>query len=137
LIHYGVLSGPSFAREVALGLPCALTLASKFPSLIEIAQPLFHQKSMRIYATDDVTGVELGGAIKNVLAIATGIADGLNLGLNARAALVTRGLSEMSRLGTAMGAKLETFLGLAGLGDLILTATGDLSRNRKVGFGVS
>jgi glycerol-3-phosphate dehydrogenase (NAD(P)+) len=133
-IHYGVLSGPSFAKEVALGLPCALTLASKFHDLIEIAQPLFHQKSMRIYATEDVTGVELGGAIKNVLAIATGIADGLHLGLNARAALVTRGLSEMSRLGTAMGAKLETFLGLAGLGDLILTATGDLSRNRKVGL---
>jgi len=133
-VHYGVLSGPSFAKEVAQGLPCALTVASQFHDLNELTQALFHQKSMRIYVTDDVTGVELGGAIKNVLAIATGIADGLHLGLNARAALITRGMTEMSRLGVAMGAKLETFLGLAGLGDLILTATGDLSRNRKVGI---
>lgn len=133
-VHYGVLSGPSFAKEVAQGLPSALTVASQFQDLNELTQALFHQKSMRIYVTDDVTGVELGGAIKNVLAIATGIADGLHLGLNARAALITRGMTEMSRLGVAMGAKLETFLGLAGLGDLILTATGDLSRNRKVGI---
>jgi glycerol-3-phosphate dehydrogenase (NAD(P)+) len=133
-IHYGVLSGPSFAKEVAQGLPCALTVASKFNDLNEMTQTLFHQKSMRIYVTDDVTGVELGGAIKNVLAIATGIADGLELGLNARAALITRGLNEMSRIGIAMGAKMETFLGLAGLGDLILTATGELSRNRRVGL---
>ncbi len=133
-IHYGVLSGPSFAKEVAQGLPCALTVASQFNDLNEMTQTLFHQKSMRIYVTDDVTGVELGGAIKNVLAIATGIADGLELGLNARAALITRGMNEMSRIGIAMGAKMETFLGLAGLGDLILTATGELSRNRKVGL---
>lgn len=133
-VHYGVLSGPSFAKEVAQGLPCALTVASQFKDLNELTQSLFHQRSMRIYVTDDVTGVELGGAIKNVLAIATGIADGLHLGLNARAALITRGMNEMSRIGIAMGAKLETFLGLAGLGDLILTATGDLSRNRKVGI---
>jgi glycerol-3-phosphate dehydrogenase (NAD(P)+) len=133
-IHYGVLSGPSFAKEVAQGLPCALTVASKFSDLNEMTQTLFHQKSMRIYVTDDITGVELGGAIKNVLAIATGIADGLELGLNARAALITRGMNEMSRIGIAMGAKLETFLGLAGLGDLILTSTGELSRNRKVGL---
>ncbi|SMC63318.1 NAD(P)H-dependent glycerol-3-phosphate dehydrogenase [Polynucleobacter kasalickyi] len=133
-VHYGVLSGPSFAKEVAQGLPCALTVASQFNDLNEMTQVLFHQKSMRIYVSDDVTGVELGGAIKNVLAIATGIADGLHLGLNARAALITRGMNEMSRIGIAMGAKLETFLGLAGLGDLILTATGDLSRNRKVGI---
>jgi len=133
-VHYGVLSGPSFAKEVGQGLPCALTVASPFADLNDLTQSLFHQKSMRIYVTDDVTGVELGGAIKNVLAIATGIADGLHLGLNARAALITRGMNEMSRIGIAMGAKLETFLGLAGLGDLILTATGDLSRNRKVGI---
>ena len=133
-VHYGVLSGPSFAKEVAQGLPCALTVASQFNDLNEMTQTLFHQKSMRIYVTDDITGVELGGAIKNVLAIATGIADGLELGLNARAALITRGMNEMSLIGIAMGAKLETFLGLAGLGDLILTATGELSRNRKVGI---
>lgn len=134
LIRYGILSGPSFAKEVALGLPCALTIASQFKTIGELTQALFHHGSMRIYVSDDVTGVELGGAMKNVLAIATGIADGLNLGLNARAALITRGMNEMSQLGLAMGARLETFLGLAGLGDLILTATGDLSRNRTVGL---
>ena len=119
----GMLSGPSFAIEVAKGLPCALNA--------------LHHGSMRIYATSDVVGVELGGAIKNILAIATGIADGLNLGLNARAALITRGMAEMARLGVAMGAKTETFSGLTGLGDLILTATGDLSRNRKVGLALA
>lgn len=133
-IAFGVLSGPSFAIEVAKGLPCALTVASEFPRLRDLTQNALHHGSMRIYATDDVVGVELGGAVKNILAIATGIADGLGLGLNARAGLITRGMVEMARLGTAMGAKPETFSGLTGLGDLILTATGDLSRNRQVGL---
>ena len=133
-ISFGVLSGPSFAIEVARGLPCALTVASHFPKLCKLTQKLLHHGSMRIYATNDLIGVELGGAVKNVLAIATGIADGLGLGLNARAGLITRGMAEMTRLGQAMGAKSDTFAGLTGLGDLILTATGDLSRNRKVGL---
>lgn len=136
-VAYGVLSGPSFAIEVAKGLPCALTVASQFPNLCRLTQVLLHHQSMRVYATDDVVGVELGGAIKNVLAIATGIGDGLGLGLNARAGLITRGMVEMMRLGQAMGAKSETFSGLTGLGDLILTATGDLSRNRKVGLALA
>lgn len=133
-IAFGVLSGPSFAIEVAKGLPCALTVASEFPHLRELTQKALHHGSMRIYATEDIVGVELGGAVKNILAIATGIADGLGLGLNARAGLITRGMVEMARLGSAMGAKTETFSGLTGLGDLILTATGDLSRNRQVGL---
>jgi glycerol-3-phosphate dehydrogenase (NAD(P)+) len=133
-INYGVLSGPSFAIEVAKGLPCALTVASQSMDLCQFTQKVLHHGNMRIYATDDVVGVELGGAIKNILAIATGIVDGLHLGLNARAALITRGMAEMSRLGLAMGADQETFMGLTGLGDLILTATGDLSRNRRVGL---
>jgi glycerol-3-phosphate dehydrogenase (NAD(P)+) len=133
-IAFGVLSGPSFAIEVAKGLPCALTVASEFPRLRDLTQKALHHGSMRIYATEDIVGVELGGAVKNILAIATGIADGLGLGLNARAGLITRGMVEMARLGTAMGAKPETFSGLTGLGDLILTATGDLSRNRQVGL---
>jgi len=132
-IDYGVLTGPSFAREVALGLPCALTVAGTSPVLGERAQAAFHHHAMRIYRSDDLIGVEVGGAVKNVLAIATGASDGLGLGLNARAALVTRGLAEMTRLGLALGGRLDTFMGLAGVGDLILTATGDLSRNRKVG----
>jgi glycerol-3-phosphate dehydrogenase (NAD(P)+) len=130
----GVLSGPSFAREVALGLPVALTVASESPACRDLTLAAFHHGAMRIYTGDDVIGVEVGGAVKNVLAIATGIADGLALGLNARAALITRGLVEMSRLGVALGGQPETFTGLAGLGDLILTATGDLSRNRTVGL---
>lgn len=130
----GVLSGPSFAREVAQGLPCALTVASRSAACREQAVRAFHQGAMRIYATDDVIGVEVGGAVKNVLAIAVGIADGLELGANARAALMTRGLVEMTQLGVALGARAETLTGLAGLGDLILTATGDLSRNRTVGL---
>ena len=134
LISYGVLSGPSFAIEVAKGLPCALTVASQSSKLCELTQHSLHHGSMRIYATDDLIGVELGGAVKNVLAIATGIVDGMGLGLNARAGLITRGMAEMSRLGQAMGARPETFAGLTGLGDLILTATGDLSRNRQVGL---
>ncbi|KVE27088.1 glycerol-3-phosphate dehydrogenase [Burkholderia singularis] len=131
---HGVLSGPSFAREVAQGLPVALTVASASAACRERTLAAFHHGAMRIYTGDDVIGVEVGGAVKNVLAIATGIADGLGLGLNARAALVTRGLAEMSRLGVALGGRAETFTGLTGLGDLILTATGDLSRNRTVGM---
>jgi glycerol-3-phosphate dehydrogenase (NAD(P)+) len=130
----GTLSGPSFAREVGQGLPVALTVASRSATLGERAVAAFHHGAMRIYTGDDVVGVEVGGAVKNVLAIATGIADGLGLGLNARAALITRGLAEMSRLGVALGGRAETFTGLTGLGDLILTATGDLSRNRTVGM---
>lgn len=131
---WGTLSGPSFAQEVASGLPCALVAATQDSNLQATCQSAFHHHHMRIYASQDVIGVELGGAIKNVLAIAAGISDGLNLGLNARAALLTRGLAEMTRLGLALGAKVETFSGLAGIGDLILTATGNLSRNRTVGL---
>lgn len=130
----GALSGPSFAREVAQGLPVALTIASQSVACRDAAVRALHHAAMRIYTADDVIGVEVGGAVKNVLAIAAGIADGLELGLNARAALITRGLAEMTRLGVALGARAETFMGLAGLGDLILTATGDLSRNRTVGL---
>ncbi|MGF6977328.1 glycerol-3-phosphate dehydrogenase (NAD(P)+) [Paraburkholderia sp. JPY465] len=130
----GVLSGPSFAREVGQGLPVALTIASSSAACRERTVAAFHHGAMRIYTGDDVVGVEVGGAVKNVLAIATGIADGLGLGLNARAALITRGLAEMSRLGVTLGGRAETFTGLTGLGDLILTATGDLSRNRTVGL---
>lgn len=127
-------SGPSFAREVGQGLPVALTIASVSAACRERTVAAFHHGAMRIYTGDDVVGVEVGGAVKNVLAIATGIADGLGLGLNARAALITRGLAEMSRLGVTLGGRAETFTGLTGLGDLILTATGDLSRNRTVGM---
>ncbi|MFJ2992215.1 NAD(P)H-dependent glycerol-3-phosphate dehydrogenase [Pandoraea sp. NPDC087047] len=130
----GSLSGPSFAREVAQGLPAALTIASAVPALCELTIAACHFGALRIYSSDDLVGVEVGGAVKNVLAIATGVSDGLGLGLNARAALVTRGLAEMTRLGVALGGKPETFMGLAGMGDLILTATGDLSRNRTVGL---
>lgn len=133
-VSNGVLSGPSFAREVALGLPAALTVASRSAACRDRTVAAFHHGAMRIYTGDDVVGVEVGGAVKNVLAIATGIADGLSLGMNARAALVTRGLAEMARLGVALGGQPETFTGLTGLGDLILTATGDLSRNRTVGL---
>jgi len=131
---YGVLSGPSFAREVGAGMPCALTVASNSSKLCEIVQAAFHHGNMRVYSSDDLVGVELGGAVKNVLAIAAGIGDGLNLGLNARAAVLTRGLAEMMRLVKAAGGKSETCMGLTGVGDLILTATGDLSRNRRVGL---
>ena len=133
-VRAGVLSGPSFAQEVAAGLPTALVAASTEASLPALAVDAFHHGALRIYTSADPVGVEVGGAVKNVLAIATGIADGLGLGLNARAALITRGLAEMTRLGVAMGARAETFTGLAGLGDLVLTATGDLSRNRRVGL---
>jgi glycerol-3-phosphate dehydrogenase (NAD(P)+) len=129
-----VLSGPSFAQEVAAGQPTALVAASHNAALRKRLVEAFHTDRLRVYANDDIVGVEVGGAVKNVLAIATGLCDGLQLGLNARAALITRGLAEMMRLGVALGAKAETFMGLSGLGDLVLTATGDLSRNRKVGL---
>ncbi len=130
----GVLSGPSFAQEVAAGQPTALVAASHDASLCEQAVSALHSDNLRIYTTDDPIGVEVGGAVKNVMAIATGLADGLRLGFNARAALITRGLAEMVRLGVALGARADTFMGLSGLGDLVLTATGDMSRNRTVGL---
>jgi glycerol-3-phosphate dehydrogenase (NAD(P)+) len=130
----GALSGPSFAQEVAEGRPTALVAASAAAAVREALVEAFHGPAIRVYANDDLAGVEVGGAVKNVLAIATGLCDGLALGLNARAALITRGLAEMTRLGLALGARAETFMGLSGLGDLVLTATGDLSRNRRVGL---
>ena len=130
----GVLSGPSFALEVARGLPVALTAASADEGLIQATVRALHGGGMRIYASADLLGVEVGGAVKNVLAIACGVSDGLEQGHNARAALITRGLAEISRLGLAMGARTETFMGLSGLGDLVLTCTGELSRNRRVGL---
>jgi glycerol-3-phosphate dehydrogenase (NAD(P)+) len=130
----GVLSGPSFAQEVASGQPTALVAASPHAEVRELLVAAFHGGGVRVYANDDITGVEVGGAVKNVLAIATGLCDGLGLGLNARAALITRGLVEMTRLGVSLGARPETFMGLSGLGDLVLTATGDLSRNRRIGL---
>lgn len=130
----GTLSGPSFAQEVASNLPCALVAASSSQALKTSIQTAFHHHNMRIYTSTDVVGVELSGALKNVLAIAAGISDGLQLGFNARAALLTRGLAEIGRLAHARGGQLETIMGLAGMGDLILTATGDLSRNRQVGL---
>ena len=139
----GVLSGPSFAMEVAQGRPTALVVASTSATLCEQAVQVFHGGALRIYTSHDPTGVEVGGAVKNVMAIATGILDGLAAradgagavpGLNARAALITRGLAEMTRLGVALGARTETFMGLSGLGDLVLTSTGALSRNRQVGL---
>jgi glycerol-3-phosphate dehydrogenase (NAD(P)+) len=133
----GVLSGPSFALEVARSQPTALVAASASQALTALAVQAFHSESMRVYTSNDAAGVEVGGAVKNVMAIATGIADGLALGQNARAALVTRGLAEMTRLGVALGARAETFMGLSGLGDLVLTATGDLSRNRRVGLALA
>jgi len=131
----GVLSGPSFALEVARGQPTALVAASDDAALAHAAVGAFHTEALRVYTSADVVGVEVGGAVKNVIAIATGIGDGLpQPGLNARAALITRGLAEMTRLGLALGARADTFMGLSGLGDLVLTATGDLSRNRRVGL---
>lgn len=132
--RYGALSGPSFALEVARGLPCALTLAANDFAFAQSIAAELSGPALRIYSSDDLIGVELGGALKNVMAIAAGICDGMKLGTNARAALITRGLAEMVRLGVAMGGKAETFMGLTGLGDLVLTATGDLSRNRTVGI---
>ena len=131
----GPVSGPSFALEVARGLPTALTAAGS-AGFCEVVTDALHGGALRIYSSSDVVGVEVGGTVKNVLAIATGISDALELGANARAALITRGLAEMSRLGVALGARHETFMGLTGVGDLILTATGDLSRNRQVGLAL-
>ncbi|MDO4249161.1 MAG: NAD(P)H-dependent glycerol-3-phosphate dehydrogenase [Neisseria sp.] len=133
----GVLSGPSFAQELAKQLPCAVVLASENePWINEMVQEL-NTPVMRLYANTDIIGVAVGGAVKNVMAIATGLSDGLEYGLNARAALVTRGLAEITRLAVAMGAQPKTLMGLAGIGDLILTCTGALSRNRKVGLGLA
>jgi glycerol-3-phosphate dehydrogenase (NAD(P)+) len=130
----GALSGPSFALEVARGQPTALTIASLDEGFAASTAAALNGPRLRIYSSADQVGVELGGALKNVIAIAAGISDGLELGRNARAALVTRGLAEIARLGVAMGGQPETFMGLTGLGDLVLTATGDLSRNREVGL---
>ncbi len=133
----GALSGPSFAQEVAQGLPTALVAASPHAEVRRALVEAFHGDSLRIYENPDIVGVEVGGAVKNVMAIATGLCDGMALGHNARAALITRGLAEMTRLGLALGAKADTFMGLSGLGDLVLTATGDLSRNRRVGLALA
>ena len=132
--RFGALSGPSFADEVARGLPCALTLAARDAAFARESASRLHGGRVRVYYSADLVGVEIGGAVKNVMAIAAGISDGLGLGQNARAALITRGLAEITRLGMALGGAAETFMGLAGAGDLILTATGDLSRNRRVGL---
>jgi len=133
----GALSGPSFADEVARGLPCALTLAARDAAFARDTAALLHGGRMRVYYSADLVGVEVGGAVKNVMAIAAGISDGLGLGFNARAALITRGLAEIARLGAALGGSADTIFGLTGAGDLILTATGDLSRNRRVGLQLS
>ncbi|KZE30062.1 NAD(P)H-dependent glycerol-3-phosphate dehydrogenase [Crenobacter luteus] len=130
----GALSGPSFALEVAQGLPCAVTLASEDAAFARRTALALNSTRLRLYANDDLVGVEVGGAVKNVMAIATGVADGLGFGMNARAALITRGLAEISRLAVALGASPQTMMGLAGMGDLILTCTGTLSRNRQVGL---
>lgn len=130
----GVLTGPSFALEVARGLPTAITLAAADESFAAATAHALHGGNLRIYDNGDLVGAEVGGAVKNVLAIATGICDGLGLGNNARAALITRGLVEITRFGEALGARRETFMGLAGMGDLMLTCTGELSRNRRVGL---
>ncbi len=134
--RWACLSGPSFAKEVALGLPTAVTVAGWSEDVVRLVADTFMTPRFRVYTHDDVIGVELGGALKNVIAIAAGICEGMGLGLNAKAALITRGLAEMSRLGVAMGARPITFLGLSGMGDLVLTCTGDLSRNKTVGYRI-
>ncbi len=136
-IAHGALTGPSFAQEVAQGLPCALTIATTDTALAQQVVAALHGQAMRVYTSTDLVGAEVGGAVKNIMAIATGVADGLGLGLNARAALITRGLAEITRLAVALGGRAETLTGLAGLGDLILTCTGDLSRNRRVGLALA
>lgn len=133
----GVLTGPSFAAEVGAGMPTAVTLASADVAFAQTWIQALHQPKLRIYANSDLVGAEIGGGLKNVIAIAAGVSDGLGFGLNARAALITRGLAEITRLGTALGARVETLMGLAGMGDLILTCTGDLSRNRRVGLALA
>lgn len=131
-----IVTGPSFAREVAQGLPTAVTVHSTDPEFAQHIADLLHNPHFRAYTGNDMIGAELGGAMKNVLAVATGVADGMQFGLNARAGLITRGLNEMLRLGSALGARAETLMGLAGLGDLALTCTGDLSRNRRLGLAL-
>jgi len=131
------VSGPSFAREVAQGLPTAVTVASPNPVFAQRIADLLHGERFRAYISDDIVGVQVGGGAKNVLAIAAGIADGLGFGANTRAALITRGLAELIRLGTALGGKRETFMGLAGLGDLVLTCTDNQSRNRRMGLALA
>jgi len=131
-----IVTGPSFAREVAQGLPTAVTVHSSTPAFAQLVADLLHSSHFRAYTGSDMIGAELGGAMKNVLAVATGVADGMKLGLNARAGMITRGLNEMLRLGAAIGARPETLMGLAGLGDLVLTCTGDLSRNRRLGLAL-
>jgi glycerol-3-phosphate dehydrogenase (NAD(P)+) len=131
-----IVTGPSFAREVAQGLPTAVTVHSATPAFAQQVAEMLHSTHFRAYTGNDMIGAELGGAMKNVLAVATGVADGMKLGLNARAGLITRGLNEMLRLGAAIGARSETLMGLAGLGDLVLTCTGDLSRNRRLGLAL-
>lgn len=131
-----VITGPSFAKEVALGLPTAVTVHSDDPAFSERVALWLHGPTFRAYDGTDMIGAELGGAMKNVLAVATGVADGMGLGLNARAGLITRGLNEMLRLSTALGGRAETIMGLAGVGDLVLTCTGDLSRNRRLGLAL-
>jgi glycerol-3-phosphate dehydrogenase (NAD(P)+) len=135
-IHTAVLSGPTFAQEVAAGLPTAITIASSTPTFSSHLASILHNHRFRTYTSHDIIGVQVGGAIKNVLAIAAGIADGLGFGANTRAALITRGLQEIIRLGTKLGGKPETFMGLAGLGDLILTCTDNQSRNRRFGLAL-
>jgi glycerol-3-phosphate dehydrogenase (NAD(P)+) len=134
--RYAVLSGPSFAREVAFGLPTVVTAASRDLACAQKVQQVFATPVFRVYTNDDVIGVELGGSLKNVIAIAAGMIDGMGMGLNTRAALITRGLTEVRRLGVAMGANPRTFAGLAGVGDLVLTCTGTLSRNHTVGLKI-
>ncbi|HAG76227.1 NAD(P)H-dependent glycerol-3-phosphate dehydrogenase [Thauera sp.] len=133
----GVLTGPSFAAEVARGLPAAITLAAHDPAFARHWIGALHQPRLRLYANTDLVGCEIGGAVKNVMAIAAGVSDGMGFGLNARAALITRGLAEIARLAQALGGRAETLMGLAGMGDLILTCTGDLSRNRRVGLALA
>lgn len=136
-VRYAILSGPSFAKEVALGMPTTVSLGCAEKALGEELREIFSCDVFRVYSGIDVIGVEIGGAIKNVMAIAAGVSDGLGFGHNARAGLITRGLAEISRLGIAMGANPVTFMGLSGMGDLVLTCTGDLSRNRQVGLGLA
>ncbi len=135
-VPLAVVTGPSFAKEVAQGLPTALTVHSHQPAFAQVVAKVLHGPAFRAYTGEDMIGAELGGAMKNVLAVATGVADGMQLGLNARAGLITRGLNEMLRLSAALGARPETLMGLAGLGDLVLTCTGDLSRNRRLGLAL-
>ncbi|CAN1513018.1 GpsA Glycerol-3-phosphate dehydrogenase [Methylophilaceae bacterium] len=132
--HWGALSGPSFAAELVRGLPTAVTVAATDEAFSNQAALLIHGANLRVYNSTDVIGVSVGGAVKNIMAIAAGISDGMGFGNNARAAMITRGLAEMTRFGVALGAKPETFMGLAGAGDLILTCTGQYSRNREVGL---